>query len=469
MGKYITGLLLVIFLGASANAQTGNIMGPQYDAAAIRAARAAGASHVRRLTFAVSGGFEAGAAEQVDLAEDYILVTEAGSAQLFDFRLRRKFFLDAAHKGFSNASLYADLAFRVYESENRFYLNKILTGAKAGSALETPGQIEMELGVAVPGESNVSLEQKTDADGTLHFTLDGVEMAQVRFGAARFTPDEEKTFSRFLVYGQMLHPDIVTALVADGRIPTEITYREIRPKGSKLRTLTLQSAQSLDADYPLTADYARAQEDKDSRLKDLMPLMLEAVAGRANGGPRSIADYRAAIEAAAASSHNLQVAMLYGELSLQDGAGAGACEPGAPPDCRSPEDLAAAANQDPSVQAFVKALSLNGANAPKAVPELQGIDRAALSDPYMIDLYLANDQPGAPETEAHYHSAIRGNPYIAGFYKDYGFYLARDYDLWNAWNLYDLARSLPTARKTGLLQPIDNMEERLARDFPQFF
>jgi hypothetical protein len=127
------------------------------------------------------------------------------------------------------------------------------------------------------------------------------------------------------------------------------------------------------------------------------------------------------------------------------------------------------ANQDPQVQTLMKGLSYSGRDAAKGIPFLSSIDRKALSNGYMLDVWIANDSGNDPKAAQLFASAIRGNPYVAPFYKDFGEFWHRSYATPYAWYFYDFARSLPDANKVEMLAPLDTFEARLASDFPLFF
>ena len=460
-----------------ASAQIGRVVaGPDASATEIRAAYGNASAPVRRLTFSISGGFESQSELRVDLAPEYIHIFRSNRDELLDFKLHRHIIISGDRQTFANTSIYADVAFRVNEAQNRQYLSKVLgsAGIKPATApLVPPLDAATQLGLVLPGSATEQIDQTTDRNGTIHFSHEGKELASVHFGSVRLPKSEKDEFARFLHWGVSLHPQITDAIIGDGRLPDELSYPEYKGMESKLQTLTLKADETVSADYPLPANYSAQPfpnvTGERTVLRSLLPLMLDAVAGHAGGGPRSAASYRQAIEVASQKGESLQAMVLILELSLHHGQNALTCAPNAGPACHPLADIARSAETDPQGRALLQGLSYKEAKAADAVPLFRSIDRKGLSDPYVIDIFLANDLGHSKDAEELYASAIRGNPYIVGFYKDFGDYWFNEYDMWDAWLLYDLARDLPDARDTPVLDAVDTLEHRLTTDFPQFF
>lgn len=441
--------------------------GPHVSAAEIHAFHS-GTTTVRRLTFADARHGKAQTELKIDLAPDYIRMTEPERDIIFDFKTRRLLTLSAGERAFVNLSLFADLAFRAYEFQNRLTLGKVLSGAgiPSGSSPMTLPMIQAQLGLTIPGIAPTPIETTTDGDGTIHFRSEGKETARVRFSDKRLSAEEQKAFARFVRRGLILHPRIGDAVAGDGRLPAELWFLEHEGFEAKPRTLSLVSEATAQLAYPLPADFVPRSTPfgrPHESLNDLFPLMQSAVAGRAGTGPRSVESYRSAIEAAHRRREHLQAAMLIMEAWLQFGRKTMLCP--ANPICAIFREV----NEDPQVKTLMKGLSYSGPDAPKGLPFLRSIDRKGLSNAYLLDVWIANDSGNSPEAAKLFASGIRGNPYVAPFYKDFGDYWYRNYATPFAWFFYDFARNLPDANKVEMLAPLDKSEAKLASDFPQFF
>ncbi len=90
----------------------------------------------------------------------------------------------------------------------------------------------------------------------------------------------------------------------------------------------------------------------------------------------------------------------------------------------------------------------------------------------MVDDFLANDLGEAGhDTDALplFANAIRGNPYLAGYYKDMGDVFRRAYSPDLAWLCYDLGRMLPGSADTPVISHVTEQETELAKTYPEFF
>jgi len=464
----VLGALIVVASASLAHAAP-VVAGPHSSAIEIRAARGAGTGPVGRLIFADTRDGKVPIELKIDLAPDYIRITDPERDIILDFRLRRLVTLSAGERAFVNTSLFADVAFRAYEFQNRLALGKVLSGAgiTADKSPMTVAMIQAQLGLTIPGVAPTPIETTTDGDGTIHFRSEGKETARVRFSDKRLSAEQQKAFARFVRRGLILHPRIGDAMAGDGRLPVELWFLEYEGGfETKPRKLSLASDATAQLNYPLPANFT-PQSIHFSRphegLNDLFPVMQAAVAGRAGTGPRTVESYRSAIEAAHQRKEHLQAAMLIMEASLQFGRKTMAC----------PDDpvctIFREANKDPQVQTLMKGLSYSGRDAPKGLPYLRSIDRKGLSNPYLLDIWIANDSGNSPEAAQLFASGIRGNPYVAPFYKDFGDYWYGNYGTPYAWFFYDFARNLPNASQVEMLDPLDKLEARLVSDFPLFF
>ena len=90
----------------------------------------------------------------------------------------------------------------------------------------------------------------------------------------------------------------------------------------------------------------------------------------------------------------------------------------------------------------------------------------------MIDDFLANDLSEVgqnAEAMPLFANAIKGNPYLAGYYKDLGDAIRRTYQPDLAWLCYDLGRLIPGAADAPVISGVTTHEAMLARKYPEFF
>ncbi|MDE2182414.1 MAG: hypothetical protein KGJ78_05280 [Alphaproteobacteria bacterium] len=422
-----------------------------------------------------------------DIGPDYVFVrrvfggSKPPQTDLYDYRLRRVISIDEAHHTFVNRSLYAMVDFRYVESFNRRGLRGMLGAAglgKSGTDISSPYWDQQELGIVSPEDASVSADRKATPGGGVQFTVDGLNGGRFEPSAQSLSPVEMQGFTHFLRENATLHPLLVSAIAAGGKIPSEISLLVGHFSDRKAQTWHLVSAERLSASFPLSPDDTPVIIDDVNPLaeplRSLLPTMMEAVASRYNGGPRSIADYRAALAKAFADGHILQHFLLDNEFQLQYGLGSMACLNGNPrhDDCSQQQDIVAKWKTDPSTMVLIEAFGLEQRDPKAAIEKRGSVPRDGLSNAYMIDLWngdtmLQHGNLDGAATEIA--KAIRGNPYVGGFYKDLGDVFGRSFEPVEEWLCYDLARALPGAGDMLVVDGIGKKEKYLEAKFPEFF
>jgi hypothetical protein len=481
----IAVVLLLFMPILSAAAGEAPSAGPQATALQVRAARGELRMPGRKIIFNVSedGGI-AGEKLTLTLAHDLVVVSRGSTDKLYDFALRRILTIDRTSRSFANTSLYGNLAGRVFEAQNRAFISGALNAAKVETQ---PQQLDAfwaasELGVVLPNQALPTIERRAEQNNSIVFSYGGQEVARVTPSSVQLSAEELRRLGSFLHYECALHPEIVSALLATGRLPQKFAFE--RAMGLKRTRVTyeLASVEAIEVTYPLPGDYradplpARSGDTASEEFRTLLPIVLEAIALRHGGGPRSVSDYEMAIDHALSSGKGFQALLLAVELSLQHGNSTANCATTpVPQPCHSLGEIRTVIGNDERAESYIAAMQAEqvGRDVGKAMMIWRAIPRDDLVNGYVIDDHIANAMTAkgmlGGETLSMFASAIRGNPYAPTFYKDLGDYFARQYRTDLAWLCYDLGRDLPDANATPVLPSITNLEKRLATDFPQFF
>jgi hypothetical protein len=476
-------IALVLLMPAIAGAAPGAVPleGPQLDAAALRAARGAGPGRALRLVFDVHQGDAAPTPLTVLIGSDYLDIAEAERETLYDFRLRRRLVIDRAGGGFTNLSLYGDVAFRRFDVEKRVALAQMVFRASGGQeqilSLK-PFWIETDVGVASGARPRPEIAQET-ADGGLRFRVDGEEVAFFAPYGDRLSLSAGQIFGRFLRYRLALHPAIVAALEEDGRLPQRLIFVSVAGDGRHATGLVLRRSETIEGDYPLPATLpslpvAAAPDDPESTgLRALWPVMVDAVAGKSGSGPRSLADYRRAVDVALQAHEGFRATLLLAEMTLHHGRNASDCtfEPSQGP-CHTAQELSQRLADDPRVATLYRAQEAEAKDPKEALALWQGLKLGDVAEGYVVDVFIANLQSVANNraaAAAAFDRALRGNPYLGAVYKDLGDHYLRAGRVDLAWLCYDLGRALPGRSLSGPLATVDAFEQLLAAQYPDFF
>lgn len=473
---------LALLLPAAARASVDQHgIGPQSDAASLRAARGAAPGPTLHLSFELRDGTKPPQPITVWLGTDYVDIVENGRETLYDFRLRRRLLLDRVAGTFANLSLYGDVAFRRVELVRRLMIadayHTVTSGAEPPLTLK-PFWLESQLGLVIAPPSHPTVKQETLSDGALRFTAGSEQVALFAPQGAPLPPALRRSLARFLRYRLPLHPEVVAAVAADGRLPqrlvlVEATAEERRPVG-----LVLRRSEVGESDYPLPANLlpriALSGENADTAvLRPLLPVMFDAVAGRWGNGPRPLADYRRAVDAALQRKQGFAAALLLAEMAEQYGHGAYDCAalPSDAP-CHPTAEIDRLLAADPRAAALFKAQSIEAKQPDEAIRIWQGLKRDDVANGYVIDGFIAARESLAVKPDqamAEFALALRGNPYAGQVYKDLGDHFIHDARTGIAWLCYDLGRALPGERGTGIFAAVDDLEQELAKRYPDFF
>ncbi len=470
---------MIFAVSAGAGARAAGSLGPQTDAATLRAARGAGVGTELLLEFELRHDKEAPTALALTIGSGYLDLVERGRETIYDFRLRRRLVLDRTGHAFTSIALYSDVAFRRFDMEKRATLAEMMQRATGGDAQLLrlkPFWIESEVGVLSGVSPRPSLTHESLADGAFRFRVDGDEVAYVAPAPERFSLRDGQGFARFLRYRLALHPDIIAAIEEDGRLPRRLVFTTVNGEERHVAGLVLRRAERREGDYPLPADArplllpAAADDPESASLRHLLPLMQAAVASGQE--PRTLGDYRQAVDRALKRHDGFAAALLLAEMTLQYGRQANDCTAAADPPCRTPEELGRELGGDARAAALYRAQALGGKDGGEALAIWRGLNREGEPTGYIVDLFIANLESAANHRDAAvaaFEKVLRGNPVLAIVYKDLGDHYLHVGRVDLAWICYDLGRSLRGRSEASSLKVVEALEQSLAAQYPDFF
>jgi len=406
----------------------------------------------------------------IALAQDYDYLETPDLRTVHDYRTRRILrFQPAFIASYRNDSLYAEVWRRGAEVQRRAteagHVPQAGVGAVKGQLNLAPFWAESELGIIAPSYPRpLGLKREENGDRT-RWTLDGQEVAAVRWHSDPVPDQLKKSLRRFWPGFAPVHPVIADELAASGRLPEELWVQGLDPERKHLIHMhwkLVSTEWAASAPFPLPPRLQAGPSESAGVFPEIFATLVSAVQRRLQPPPESV--YLAKMQAAISGGDGLQAVLWQRELILAAGPPPPECLKGDHrPLCTLGEAASGLADGDDRTQM---------AFAPQS-PALK--ERAAFADlpnGYLLRLLWALRPPGQKvtfaESERGVLDALKASP-VANFAKDAGDFYAAAWKERAAWQVWDLGRLMAGHRQGDLLTQIDVLEERLASSYPEFF
>jgi hypothetical protein len=418
----------------------------------------------------------------IDVAPDWSLTREGESAVLRDFRSGRTFMLQG--DTFTSMNSMADIVFRVMERQNRTYLQRLMSAA--GAEISDACDADTELGVTIG-----------DVQGAPEFVERGrtVELHCSGRIVSSFTPSDNAApppaFWPTMFTMMTTHVGIFRTARDAGRVPSQldVSFR-LAPNVERRRSWRLIAVETVATPYPLTPNLRNATSEIIDRefVAGIGQVAVDAVAGRAQGGPPTLQSWGAHLTDVARREGDAAAAMLVMPTYNMFPELEGTCTNAAPqehPICPLNRNLRTIANSDPAPWALLEvAMAEQERNSSAAIAAMTRAQRSryrdhpALNAAYALAVLRFDDAAMAEaraanlptDVDALQASALHALPYAPSHWGDVGDRFASGYDYLTAFVFYDVAYSLPmpsaVTRHRALTSKRDVMA-RIRRDFPE--
>ena len=477
--------LILLAVAAPSLVRAQDHPGPHWTAANFLALHPGEQAEIR-LSYEAAGIDSFGSKFVIGIGDQYAYVeTEAGVA-IFDFAAEQNLSFDRASHRFTSSSLYAIPAFALYEVQNRMMMiapmaellkDESLAGQLPLTAVDQ-FWIESDVGVAMPGQPAPAITISENADGSIDYSYDGKIVATATLADKPLPPD---AFKRYLVVLRRvikLHPVILADLASRGRILASLTFAQYQFDGMTHNpSITLQSVDERTGPYPLPAD--AAPHDGDNPLVAGVIADVRLVKAQPDQRLRSDRDYQQAALSAADKGEWLAAFLTITERYMQFGTDAPCAEQAtAPQNCFDIAEHWEAMSQDAALSEFQSVVSANpSVDTEILVERLNAVDRSTLSNPAIVDLMIANilsaggmaDPASAPKAEKLFVNYISSNPYTGSPYSDLGQHYWRQFQLIDAWQMFDLARAFGRIPGAPMIENIYEMEQKIRSAAPEYF
>lgn len=389
----------------------------------------------------------------VTLGHRYLSVQDADRETIYDFDGNRIYALDLKAHSYREASLYADIGYRVNEFENRLYLDGLMRVVGAVDNPMTTALTEQLFSLSSRDGATV-IDQKTAGRETV-FAWGDVPLVEVSKRTRALPADYQSELWRFLRYELGGHPQVFAALAQMRGVPERMMI--LRPNFDRdTHRLTLESLKIVpDVPYSIDGFQPGAPESEPfTTLKLLDSTSPDQLLTRGEQA-------RQARNALAAEGKYLSAFLAYNDYLFSTG----------DQDVTWLGSQREAFQSDPLVVQLFRALQpRNAVEAAESLTTLSALRATGPAYAHILDVFAANmhrDPQNTAEAEQLYLSALRENPYLVGAWKDLGGLYYGSFRQPEAWACWDAARALQPTHP--MLQPVNDLERKLRDKNPEFF
>jgi hypothetical protein len=382
--------------------------------------------------------------------------------------------------------MLSDVLFRVYERQNRAALGQVVRSA--GGKEELGGcNADTELGLTIPGLKDPTSVAVKASGASVTLECDGSVVGSFEPGSGDTPPP---ALWPVLARDMTLHPALHGEIAKTGRAPQHVKASFMLANARMERSWRLVAAESISAPYPLAPSLVDATPGwiNETVAHGLGDLAAEAVAGRARGGPPTLASLEVEVARLAKEKGPAAAAFAIWPALNMFPQIAQACRSGEKSAiCEAMRGLMKTALTEGAVRALLDVTRAEQLRRPvDAVAAVLGArpsplaEHPALGASFALALQSGGHSvaqqakaAGLPsDAKALHVRALQAYPYNPAYWTDLGDYFARTYDLWTAYLLYDVALSLPmpdAQRGNAALAAKRSLAERIQGDFPAFF
>lgn len=369
-----------------------------------------------------------------------------------DFNTRRVYTIDLVKKTTTEGSLYAEVAGRDAEMQNREGLDEML---RAGGSKMPFTMAANENEMSMRASKSTTKITRSEEKGTIRFRSGDELLAEVSTEVIPTDEATRKAFVRYIRYDAGGHPDILSAIASMSGIPRIV--RIIRSGTGGESKLTVSAVKTIPDETWTIGPTRLALQDHPNA---------GAIATRAwTATPEQIAATKKKIvdEAVALGDGGepLESFLAFLEYSFVAGTGL-------PPEFQGQKEKFLA---DANVHLVATSLRPDSKEeAQTSLTNLENVRKLAKQRAYIIDILIGNMKAhlGDSDGEAEeLFKAVSAQPLLAGVWHDLGQNAYKHFDAIRAWDSWDIARHI--APQHGQMKDVVEFEQRLVVEYPEYF
>ena len=360
--------------------------------------------------------------------------------------------IERTERTYDEVSVLHEVAFVQIEMRNRLELRSALRSADIKLADEwTPFDMSITFGWPAEGD-DVTLD-RAEEKGEVRFSRAGRVVTNWRLSDHALDDSQRAMFSRVLQRQTHIHPQAMSALVASGRLPSDLVFRHRSPGMDT--TTRWQLAGVREDEWPggiegLTRTFGGGRFGRIAQMVWVPD---------AEGVPKRLSAERFTelAEAAGKERRFADAAMLLLESNLTT-------------DDQAPllRRLAADADAKEQMASFTRPIALSNREPDKALALFDELDRSKLSRPVFVDVFRVNAlrQKGEVDDARELMLAtLEASPWITMAYKDLGDLFLDGFATEKAWTAWELGRRIAPGHRCW--REVEEFEKKLRREFAE--
>lgn len=374
-----------------------------------------------------------------------------GALSTWDFEACVGRTIDRAAGTYSEVSLLHEAGFVQAEMLNRQKLREALSAGKVELGAEW-APFDLSVLFCWPAKGDDVRLERVEEGGEVRFRRGEDVVSSWRPSEHALDEPQRGLFARLLQRRAHLHPQVLEALAASGRLPAELVFRWRDPGSRTTTTWRLTGVATVD-EWPGSVDKLQ-RSFGDGPLGRIARMVSSP---DAEGVPDRVSTERFAelAEAARKNGRFADAAMLLMESSLSTGA-----------EIPQMRELVADAAAKQQIMAFMRPITLANSEPEKALELFGALDRSQLSRPAFLDVFrvTALSRQGKVRDALDLMLAtLEVSPWIAMAYKDLGDLYYASFETAQAWTAWELGRRVAPAH--GCWKEVAAHEGRLRREF----
>jgi len=394
------------------------------------------------------------------LLDSTFYVTRGSQRTCYNFQREKIYFLNLSENTYDETSLYAEIDYRQAELLDRVKLRAFLNKKNIENQVGSIFQLESFFGIRIKKAAPPDLKQKNKSH-EIDFFMNKEKVSAVNFSEESIS-GFENMFKKFLLYETQIHPSIIQKIIAEGKIPKDLSFHFFNKGKEYQASYTLKGIKRKANLLELNqGQFLFAYQTKDALIT-----ALNKVYAFVNNNTIQFKNREECIQkfnSAFKKKNYTNAFLILMEQNLSNNA-------------QFPQQfkqIESNGEKEKNFREFIAALA--PAKDQTALKEnihtLEQLKKKKkITKSYLLDAFLANLYKQINERETAlqlFSNVVNHNPYITSLYSDLGNLFIEQHSMRLAWKCYEIALKIAPGHPVS--KKIMERKKFLKSNFPEFF